>query len=61
MLMHGPVTTEFKCDENFQMYREGIMVQGEAAPEKPAQGQVTAQRGSAADFGAQSHQPAPAS
>jgi len=42
MLMHGPVTTEFKCDDSFQVYREGIMVQDVPAPEKLAQGQVTA-------------------
>lgn len=61
MLMHGPVTTEFKCDDNFQVYKEGIMVQETPAPERPPQGQINAQKASTADFGAQSSQPAPAS
>lgn len=25
MLMNGPVVTEFKCDDDFQMYQKGIM------------------------------------
>lgn len=27
MLMHGPLVTEFKADDNFQMYRSGILSQ----------------------------------
>lgn len=27
MLMHGPVVTEFRCDDNFQLYSSGIMIQ----------------------------------
>jgi len=27
MLLNGPVVTEFKCDDNFGMYKEGILVQ----------------------------------
>lgn len=33
MLMNGPVTTEFLADEDFQIYKEGIMIQGERKPE----------------------------
>ena len=63
MLMHGPVTTEFKCDDNFQVYKEGIMVQEKAAPERPPQGQVHAQKASEANYtaaGSQPEQPKPA-
>lgn len=56
MLMHGPVTTEFKCDDNFQVYREGIMVQQTPAPERPPQGQVAAQKGATTNDTAQSNQ-----
>lgn len=24
--MNGPIVTEFKCDENFQVYKKGIMI-----------------------------------
>lgn len=34
MLMNGPVTTEFKCGDDFQVYREGLMVQDHPIPEK---------------------------
>ena len=27
--MHGPVVTEFKCDDNFSLYSSGIMIQAE--------------------------------
>ena len=27
MLLNGPVVTEFKCDDNFAYYKEGIIVQ----------------------------------
>jgi len=27
MLMHGPLVTEFKADEKFQAYKEGILSQ----------------------------------
>ena len=27
MLMHGPVVTEFKADDSFQLYKEGILTQ----------------------------------
>jgi hypothetical protein len=26
MLLHGPLVTEFKCDEAFQTYKKGILV-----------------------------------
>ena len=32
--MNGPVTTEFKADEDFQIYKSGIMIQGKREPEK---------------------------
>jgi len=31
--MHGPVVTEFKCDDNFAFYSSGVMVQP-GQPEK---------------------------
>lgn len=34
ILMNGPVTTEFKADEDFQLYKSGVMVQGKREPEK---------------------------
>ena len=46
MLMYGPVTTEFKCNDDFQVYQEGIMQQGAPVPEKITEGQVNAQKGS---------------
>lgn len=55
--MHGPVTTEFKCDDNFQVYREGIMVQKEPAPERPAQGQINAQKASVSNQTDLKHHP----
>ena len=27
MLMHGPLVTEFKCDEKFSLYHSGILMQ----------------------------------
>lgn len=47
MLMNGPVTTEFKCNDDFQMYQSGIMVQAAPVPEKIPTGQINAQKGSA--------------
>ena len=29
MLLNGPVVTEFKCDDNFGMYKEGVLVQSD--------------------------------
>lgn len=57
MLRNGPVTTEFKCDDHFQVYKEGVMVQEAAVPERPPQGQVQAQKASEANDTAQSDQP----
>ena len=34
ILHGGPVTTEFKADDDFQMYKSGIMVQMTREPEK---------------------------
>lgn len=31
MLLNGPVVTEFKCDDNFGYYKEGILVQQDKA------------------------------
>mgnify|MGYP006118782327 CR=1 len=31
MLLNGPVVTEFKCDDNFGYYKEGILVQNDKA------------------------------
>ena len=59
MLRNGPVTTEFKCDDNFQVYKAGIMVQQESTPEKPPQGQAHAQTASVTNGTAQSPQAAP--
>lgn len=56
MLMNGPVTTEFKCDDNFQVYKEGIMIQEAPAPERPPQGQINAQKASEANYTVQSNQ-----
>ena len=33
MLMYGPLTTEFKCDKDFQIYKSGIMIQMHKAAE----------------------------
>lgn len=48
MLLNGPVVTEFKCDDNFGMYKEGILVQQDKAiPEStetihvPSEGEVS--------------------
>jgi hypothetical protein len=34
MLMHGPLVTEFKCDDNFSIYSDGILIQANI-PEQP--------------------------
>lgn len=48
MLINGPVVTEFKCDDNFGMYKEGILVQNDKPiPEStetmhvPSEGEVS--------------------
>ena len=46
MLMYGPVTTEFKCNDDFQVYKSGIMVQKAPVPEKMPVGQINAQKAS---------------
>jgi len=33
MLMHGPVVTEFLADDNFQLYKEGILSQSVIPPQ----------------------------